>query len=194
MWFVAPRDRPIRICFLVPSRPTVRKYHDLRYIGDVEPTKVEEGVYCVVERLEDTGHYAYIARTSDGGYDVVNLHVVDPSSPPETISTYVMVTHEEGSPPESALLVGPEDEEAVNVSRLEAEVSYVGPITLSFDLYWLKVIWSDGMELVVPMIPFVVAVRGVEVPAREVKRVYMWAMLQLVLGERRILPVVGTLG
>jgi len=171
----------------------VKKYYNLELVGELEATMVQEGVYCVVEELHDVGHYGYVAKTEDGGYDVVNLHIVDPSSPPMSITTYVLVTHEEGNPPESAKLIGSEGEEAVNVSGLDNELSYVGPITLGFDAYWLKIRWSDGMELVVAMFPLIMVPEDVEKIYRKAKRLYMWANLQLILSGRGLIQPIITL-
>jgi len=175
----------------VPSQPTVKKYYNLEFVGEVEATMVQEGVYCVVEELHDVGHYGYIAKTGDGGYDVVNLHVIDPFSPPESITTYVLVVHEEDNPPETAKLIGPEGEETVNVSGLEAELSYVGPITLGSDTYWLKLRWADGMQLVLTLFPWIVVTEDAKKIYRRAKRLFLWANLQLMAGRRGFIPFTG---
>lgn len=176
----------------MPSQPTVKKYYNLELVGELEATKVQEGVYCIDEQLDEEGHYGYVAVTGEGGYDVVNIHVVNPFSPPETIETYVIVTHEEGSPPEEALLIRSDGVSEVGVSQLEPEISYVGPISIGFGSYWLKIRWPDGMEIVLSLSPFVVVEEEAEKRYRLAKRLYLVASLQMLGGGRALLPLPST--
>jgi len=187
MWLLVPRGTRVRICFTIPSVSTVKKYRDGRFVGEVSVEKVQDRLYCAVETLEDVGAYGYVAAAVEGGYDVVNLHVYDPVSPPTVIDTFVVVTHEDGNPPEAAIVFGPDGQSQVGVRQVEAGVSVVGPVRLGVGAYWLKLRWADGMELVVPMF-FRYLVPEL------VKRVYQLARRNFVLtillfaGRARLLP------
>jgi len=151
MWLLVPKGVQIRLCFTIPEVSRVRKFKEGRFVGEISVSKLQDRVYCALETLEETGSYGYVAENGGNGFDVLNIHVYDPLSPPSTITTYVLVTHEQNNPPAEAVLVGPEGVESVAVTGIEDTLSLVGPISLAVGAYWLKIRWGDGMELVVPL-------------------------------------------
>lgn len=187
-----PKGTRIRVCLTLPTVSQVKKYFNGTYVGNISVSQLQPGVYCAVETLDTPGAYGYVALNEDGGYDVLNLHVYDPATPPQTITTYLLVTHEQGNPPTRAILVGPTETVDVSITEIEPGISLVGPTRLEYGAYWLKLIWSDGMELVVPLFFRALIPEAVKKAYWLAKRSFLMITLMLTsYGRRFVLGLPG---